>query len=477
MRKAQVTHLYSSTATLIGSLALLAACSNADGPSGNLQVGAARRDITPTQETAPPHGQVYLGGYGLGPERLSTGVLAPIYVRAFVVSSPSGTLAFAQNETQGTFAAYKNGSYGLLDVARAVEEATGGAIPRSHVIVGSDHSHAGPDTTGVWGGLPDSYLAHLRDQTVGAIVDAWEARAPAQLWTGSVDATDLIRSQFDLPPNDTLDGELRVLLATAKDDNAQPLAVLINYSAHATVMGSGNTLISGDWPSVVSAGIETELGIEAAVVMMADIGRTQPDRGSGGGSTDIERLESYGGLVLERVRTALSQPVEVQGDEIAADQRFLRHTYGNPLFPIDLLGSLISRSAAPPWREGDSIGTVISAGHIGDVFFATLPGEGYPAIQLALEERVVAGHHFVFGVANDQLGYLISPEEGYPEVLAAAPGNDNAIFNVSSSIGDHVECSLLAAATTLGFEVKPDTARCAPWADEDPRLPGDAADG
>ena len=179
----------------------------------------------------------------------------------------------------------------------------------------------------------------------------------------------------------------------------------------------------------------------------------------------------------ERVRTALSQPVEVQGDEIAADQRFLRHTYGNPLFPIDLLGSLISRSAAPPWREGDSIGTVISAGHIGDVFFATLPGEGYPAIQLALEERVVAGHHFVFGVANDQLGYLISPEEGYPEVLAAAPGNDNAIFNVSSSIGDHVECSLLAAATTLGFEVKPDTARCAPWADEDPRLPGDAADG
>ena len=84
----------------------------------------------------------------------------------------------------------------------AVEEATGGAIAREHVIVGSDHSHAGPDTTGVWGGLPDSYLAFLRDQTVGAILDAYAARRDAELWTGSADATDLINSQFPQPPND-----------------------------------------------------------------------------------------------------------------------------------------------------------------------------------------------------------------------------------------------------------------------------------
>ena len=78
-----------SAAALIGAgllvvLATLPGCSNGDG--AGLLVGAAKRDITPTAETAPPDGSVFLGGYGLGPERLSTGVLEPIFVRAFVVS-------------------------------------------------------------------------------------------------------------------------------------------------------------------------------------------------------------------------------------------------------------------------------------------------------------------------------------------------------------------------------------------------------
>ena len=69
-------------------LALVAAsCSDSDDDRARgLLVGAARRDITPDSTTAPPDGSVYLGGYGIGPVRLSTGVLAPIYVRAFVVT-------------------------------------------------------------------------------------------------------------------------------------------------------------------------------------------------------------------------------------------------------------------------------------------------------------------------------------------------------------------------------------------------------
>src|SRR5512139_3897801 len=236
---------------------LLAACeSDVDNGGPTLQVGVAKRDITPNEITAPPDGQIYLGGYGVGPVRRSTGVLAPIFVRAFVVSNGTDIVAFAQNETQGSFAAYKTGPYGLVDIGVAVEAATGGRIPRSHVIIGSDHSHAGPDTSGVWGGLPDTYLHYIKDQTVGAITDALDALQPAELAVGTADATDLARSQFQVPPNDAIDGELRVLLA--RDANDHPLGLLINYAAHATVMGSGNTLISADWPGVVAAQAEDE---------------------------------------------------------------------------------------------------------------------------------------------------------------------------------------------------------------------------
>jgi hypothetical protein len=314
-------------------------------------------------------------------------------------------------------------------------------------------------------------LAFLRDQTVGAIVEAYESREEADLWVGAVDATALLRSQFDQPPNDVVDGELRVLVATEVNSPAKPLAALINYAAHATVMGSGNTLISGDWPSVVSEGVERTLGIDTAVVMVADVGRTQPQRDLGGGESDEERLRSYSALVEERAMVAIGDLDPVEGVEVVASQRFLREPYANPISPIDFLASVISRSDAPPWLSDETIGTVISVVRVGNVLFAAVPGEGYPAIQLAMEERVDASQHFFFGLANDQLGYLIAPEEGYPDILAAAPDNDNAVFNVSPRIGDHIQCALLIAADDIGFTVMPDEARCAPYADEDGAIP------
>src|SRR5262245_19679085 len=300
MRSRCAKEYFAAALCLYAISAALAGCgcdgSGGGGTSSSLLVGSAKRDISPTESTAPPDGQVFLGGYGIGPVRRSTGVLAPIYVRAFVVSNGTDIVAFAENETQGAFAAYKSGAFGSTDIAAAVEAATGGRIPRTHVIIGSDHSHAGPDTTGVWGGLPDEYLQYLANQTVGAITDALAALRPARLLVGTADATDLLRSQFDAPPNDLVDGELRLPVAQDRATGTHS-AALINYAAHSTVMGSGNTLISADWPGVVAADAERTLGVETAVVMLADCGRTQPDDGSLPGNTEAERLQSYADAV------------------------------------------------------------------------------------------------------------------------------------------------------------------------------------
>lgn len=451
----------------------IAACSDGDSDA-ELLVGAAKRDITPTVATAPPDGSVYLGGYGFGPVRLSTGVLAPVHVRAMVISNGEQTIAFAESETQGAFAAYKTGPFGSTDIASAVEQATAGAIPHQNVIISSDHSHAGPDTTGIWGGLPDSYLQFLKDQTVGAIIDAFAARVPAALSTGTTDATSLLNSQFDQPPNDQVDGELRVLVASSPSDPSRRPAILINFAAHATVMGSDNTLVSADWPGMVADEVERALGIDTAVVMVADVGRTQPDDGQFPGG-DVQRLEGYSQAVTDRVLAAVARLEPHQGSAIAATQLFLRERYSNPFFPLALIGSAISRSADPPWLDGEQVGSLVGAARVGDLLFAAIPGEGYPAIEFAMRDRVPAGRHFIFGLANDQLGYLISPAEGYPQIAAAAPDNDNALFNVSPSFGDHVTCTLFKAASAIGFEVADqgagDAARCAPYAGEDNTLP------
>ena len=459
---------------LTAALAAAAASGCSDARSApELAVGVAKRDITPDAATAPPNGSVYLGGYGLGPERPSTGVLDRIHVRAFVVSNGDQTLAFIENETQGMFAAYRSGPYGLTDAARKIEIATGGAIPREHVFASSDHSHAGPDTTGVWGGLPDSYLSYIGEQIVGVVLEAYAARRPAELWVGGVDATDLITSQFHEPPNDVVDGEVRVLLATEPGGGPETAhAALVNYSAHATVMGGGNTLISADWPGPFASGIERALGIDTAVVMVADVGRTQPRDGDVPGDTDQEKLAGYAERVLNRALAAVERAEKRSGTEIAGAWLFLREPYQNPSFPLSFLGSAISRDDQLPWLDGETIGTLVGAARIGDLFFAAIPGEGYPAIHFLVEQALPADMKgFTLGLANDQLGYLIAPESGYPQIAAAAPDNDNALFNVSPKIGDHVGCVVLAAARSIGVAVGVDPVECARYAAEDHELP------
>jgi hypothetical protein len=466
---------FAKARVLFGIIAMLFAAGCGDGSGApapaTFMVGAAKRQISPSVMTVPPDGNVWLGGYGFGRVRKSTGLLAPIYVRAMVIAAGEQVVAFAENETQGAFPVYKRGPFGLTDIAAAVEAATGGQIPRTHVIVSSDHSHAGPDTTGVWGGLPDSYMAFIRDQTVGAITDALAARRPAQLLSGTADATALLHSQFDTPPNDQVDGELRVLVAADPADATRHQSVLINFAAHATVMGSDNTLVSADWPGVVATNIEAALGIDTAVVMVADVGRTQPNRSEVPGETDPEKLAAYAGDVTARVLAAADTLSPAGGTQIDATQLFLRETYANDFFPLVLLGSVIARSNKPPWLDGGVVGTVVSAVRVGDLFFAAVPGEAYPAIQFALQERVPAARHFIFGLANDQLGYLIAPEEGYSQVADAAPDNDNALFNVSPVLGDHVMCTLFKAARRIGFTLPDDPAKCAPYATEDNTLP------
>ena len=67
---------------------------------------------------------------------------------------------------------------------------------------------------------------------------------------------------------------------------------------------------------------------------------------------------------------------------------------------------------------------------------------GLPAIGEGIRNAVKSEQEVIqLGLANDQLGYLIAPAHYVPIIAAEAPVNDNIIFNVSPTIGDHVMCS------------------------------------
>ena len=339
------------------------------------------------------------------------------------------------------------------------------------MIVQSDHSHGGADALGVWGGTSAAYRAHMQEQTVQAILAAVDGMRPAALRYGVADATALLCNQFDYDAaNAGVDGEMRVLQAVGPDRD--PRHTLVNFSAHATVLGSGTTKIHGDWVQAFNPQLERAIG-GSVVTMVGTLGRTQPadracsDKGKEGEAAETCRLDEYAARLAERARAAIgnAQPLpthpEVDGrsyliTDITTSPLILGLEYaGGPL------GIPLNRAQAPPWQVGPVIGTGTATMRIGDVIVHAMPGEAYPQIPGTVRSLSPSLRgQMTAGLANDQLGYLIAPYEAYPEPIRRSVfnergdevspiDNDNYFFNVSHTMGERVICSLLRGVGEL----------------------------
>ncbi len=483
-----------AAAILVASLAVVAspASSSPDTPAPFL-VGFGIRDITPSNDLSQDgQGHVYLGGFGFGCCRLSQGTEYPVRVRAMVVGDGERNVALASVEVQGSFAAYQDGAFGQYDVAKAVEAATGGALPRSHVIVSSDHSHRGADTTGVWGGVPDAYLAFIAAQTRGAILDAYAAEAPARLRVAEINESQYVSSDFSAANQDTPDGMFRLLYAETPEGRLA--GVYGTFASHATIHGSA-PFLSPDWPGIASDKVSALAGGVPVVLGEGAVGRTH-------GAGDRSHYED---LLAADVVAAYpaSEYVTVPGVD-GAESAIALNAYNGILLggitaghpgcnaPANPVSSgfqsagvnptcvPIGRADTPPWMVGNRITTLVSAVRIGDVLLWGAPGEIYPNAQWAIQQHVQTRHVIVLGLANDQLGYLIAPSEDWYKI-ASNPTSDNTLFNVDVTGGDHVECAVLDLARQLGFSTGPsvalggvsadDPAICNAWAFEPRALP------
>lgn len=444
-------------------------------------VGAAKRPINPGPDGTFAGKPVHLGGYGFGSGPLwdasglsrppASGILPPgIFVRVLAVAEhcqhPEDALVLASIETQGYFVSYQQGPFGLHDIRREVQAATG--IPARRVLFTANHSHAAPDTLGVWGGVPTEYLAFVKQQAVGAVEDAWDARQAATVWFGTADASDLVRNQFDYDPaNQVVDDELRVLQARAWPAG-QVLATLINLSVHTTVMGGDNTLVSADWTGPVG---EDLAGIGVPIV--GALGRSQPNDGPSYAACNDDQycaLDHYAGRVLAVAQQAVADAQPLRGPRVVDGHSYFISDPSHHALLFGLVyagrpvGVPINRSLLPPWLTGNAIGTVTFSARIGDLLFSGGPGELYPQLPQTVRDAVPAGGHFVLGLAGDMLGYVIAPfPDAYPEPIRrsffsqgdpANPttwgfdpiSNDNYFFNVSHTLGERVICSMLRGA-------------------------------
>jgi hypothetical protein len=454
----------------LAALAALAVSSAA--PPALFRVGAAVVDISPSRLVDLGTERVCLGGFGIGCSRPAVGEREPLYARAIVIESEGRKVVIATSTNIGLFAKYKErfGLVGAHDVRLAAAQATG--IPSAAMMITSDHSHSSPDVEGIWGGVDDEYLRKHASALVRAIYEADRALEPADVWVGSTTygapEPDALENHWDGTGGvlDQIDRELRVLQARRADGGV--IATLVNFAPHASILDGDDGRASGDWTGVLGNRLASERGgVGLAMVgALGGIGADVPDA----------RFGEFVDLVDGLTETALTAATPLATGGVAAEMTFIREPVTAPLLytnfaPIgaqddaNALEASIDRSTAPPWNTAGIMGTHVSALRIGDVLISGAPGEAYPEISFAVAKAAQAREHFIFGLTNDQVGYLIAPAEGVPTTaqngaLYPLSGNDNHALSVSPTIGDHVTCALIERARALGFPTAAASERC-----------------
>jgi hypothetical protein len=379
----------------LAALALFLFASSASAQP--LRAAAVKVDITPKTSQ-------WLLGYQA---RQSTGVHDNIYHR--VLALEAGGAAFYLISTDVCLF-----SPNFHDaVLRELQARTG--IDPSHVWWSVTHTHAAPEI-----GPPDMYKVLLgrsdhewdREYTtfatnalIDAVLKARDTLEPARLAMATTTASANINRRardvdgkisLGLNPDGPVDRQVNLIRLQRPDGT--PIALVVNYAMHGTVMSGQNLKISGDAPGVVAAYVEQQLGgivlyVNGASGNIAPIYSVYPDASSG-------HLSEFRVLLGDKViAAARAMPAGIGRVTIRHGSEAIE----TPRRP-DLVWSDELAAFSTPDRTRIRLPVRYVA--LNDTVLWAAPVEMFCEIAMSIRERSPFKQTFYFGYTGGWFGYL-----------------------------------------------------------------------
>lgn len=373
--------------------------SNANGAA--FRASAVKVDITPQNSQ-------WLMGYA---PRRSTGVHDHIYHR--IVAIDDGRTQFFLISSD--LCLFSPTIYD--DVVASLHKEFG--IEAQNVWWSVTHSHATPEVgpPGIYGvllhGRTDhewdrEYAAQVKQSLIDGVKQAREKLEPARLSIGTgMSLANINRRAKDedgvvslgLNPDGPTDRQIGIIRIESHDGN--PIAVIVNYAMHGTVLDGSNTKISGDAPGEVSAYIERKIGStvlyeNGAAGNLAPIYSVYPDPKSG-------HLSQFDVLLGDKILAALA-------------------TLGPPTDSVSLWTG--EKTVETPRKSGldwpvdlARYGRTIAGGagvmklpirflRINDTIIWSAPVEAFCQFALAVRDKSPFRNTFFFGYTGGWFGYL-----------------------------------------------------------------------
>ncbi len=345
------------------------------------------------------------------------------------------------------------------------------------VHVYSTHTHAGADTLGLWGpaaidGKNDAYMEKLVEAAISAGKTAASSVTEGALYYGyaETDPDEMLRDSR-LP--DVYDPNLYQLRFESTDGT--PGIRMYFYGAHAEALRSVNSKLSRDYPGVLCDSVQAATG-DNTMFLPGAIGGLLMTKEFVEANTQ-ESAEANLNITGEKLTEyALSILPETE----STVEPYLRFATSYFTVPLDnpgfllyrFLGLLSNKAVRGDGATGYAVQSELSVLQIGDVSLLLIPGEIFPEFVYGggdihikvnpeaedpeplgdIAERFGIEKLLVVGLANDELGYIVTPtdfllnaEKPYVEKTMDYKGENH--YEETNSVGP--EC---AACIAKAFE-------------------------
>jgi len=406
----------STAAAWLLALVSLVACSGGSSsgdepaPTGlPFVAGYAEVDVT------PPDG-IAMGGYGMpGGLRNIEGVHDRLRAQALYLANDAGqAFLLVTIDSAGYFWEMGGSGPGVREVRQRLAEETASTVKLApeQILVAVSHSHASPDLMGFWQPfhtpIPADFLEWHASRVVEAGVAATQAPARAQLFQG---ATELVGySGRDNDCSTVLDDTVGVL--QARDEAGEPIATVVNYGKHPTILPEANHQASADFVWGYRTEVEAATGAPAMFVLGFEAATHDgPKVAEIDASDDFDRAYQVGKALADVTLAALPSLTESTESTIL---------HREAIVPCPVEGTIavqVYEMIGLPFRGLQREGEAYVASEVpvtwhkvGPVELVAFPGEGTPEYSLRLREHVVSPLAFIVAQGNDAIGYFVDPE-------------------------------------------------------------------
>lgn len=222
----------------------------------DLQAGVGRSDIT------PPLGIAH-AGWGAQTHQRAEAVDMPLFCTALVLSRSDLRIAIVDLDT----------IWLMPDLDRAVRDAVSDAtgIEPANIRLSYSHTHSGPIVDFTWMNEGDelipSYTSALPALVAGAVSQAQEDLRPVRVGAGRGESGININRRAALPDGELFCGrnwdgyvDREVLIVGLDDLDGRPLATIVNYACHGTIIGPPSRSLTPDFPGPMRQTVEQNIG-------------------------------------------------------------------------------------------------------------------------------------------------------------------------------------------------------------------------